>query len=213
MSTLLTLVNAVLRRTGQQTITTVVNARNPARQTVDFLNDIYTEMLQRLAANRLQKNATLTTSIGVTAYTLATDADVNLLVTDSVAESGSATVLKTVDSNHPLLQGETATGLPEAYYIQGDQIHLYPAPDAVYTIQYAYYLKPTALSGDSDAVELPAEWEHVLILGTQARLEKFLGEPASETTYLMYRDGMAQLKKMGLHKPHTRMKGNYRGSR
>ena len=210
MSSLLELVNEVLRRTGQVQITTLVNAQTPATQTRDFLNETYFEMLHRLKVNRLIKSATITTSNGTSAYSLAADAEINGLLADSVLENSGQVHLREVDYTYPLAQGTTATGKPEVFYRQGNQLKLYPIPDAAYTLQYSYLAKPVKLSVNADTTALPVEWESVLVLGTQARLEKFLGEPADES-YLLYRDGLVQLRSRAPLKPEHRMRGNYLG--
>ena len=65
MSTLLQLVNQVLRRTGQIELSTLVNAQTPAVQARDFLNDVYTEILQRLNSRRMLRSGSFTSSNGV----------------------------------------------------------------------------------------------------------------------------------------------------
>lgn len=211
MSTLLELVNEVLRRAGQIETGTLATAQTPVSQTRDFLNETYFEMLQRLKANRLMKSGTLQTVAGTAAYNLAADAEINSLVGDSVLETGSGALLHEVDYTYPAQHGASAGGRPEVFYRAGGQLMLYPVPDAVYTLGYHYLAKPTALSNDNDITALPVEWEKVLVLGAQARLEKFLGEPGTET-YLLYRDGLSQLKSRSPLKPHYRMRGHYRGS-
>lgn len=211
MSSLLQIVNEVLRRTGQQEVSTLVNAQTPALQAVDFLNETYTDMLQRLKAQQLMRTGNFSTSDGISQYNLATDADINSLISDSVLETTIPLRLNEVDYTFPLDHDPTATGRPSRFYHSGSQIHLYPIPDGVYTIQYQYFVKPMLLSDDSDTTELPVEWEKVLINGTQARLEKFLGEEAEET-YFLYREGLEQLKSRSQTKPYYRMKGFYRGN-
>ena len=210
MSTLLQLVNEVLRRTGQEEIATLSTAQTPAIQARDFLNETYFEMLQKLKAQRFLKQATLTTSNGTAAYTLVSDAEINALLGNSLLETTTQQQLWETDYTYPLLRGTSVTGKPECFYRSGNQIYFYPIPNAVYTIQYDYLLKPVNLTADTDAPQIPAEWEKTLVLGTQARLEKFLGESAQES-YLLYQDNMSQLRKRSALKPQHRMKGFYRG--
>ncbi|HEY9685477.1 MAG TPA: hypothetical protein V6C52_00730 [Coleofasciculaceae cyanobacterium] len=210
MSTLLQLVNEVLRRTGQVEVTTLVNAQTPVVQTRDFLNETYFEMLQRLKTERLQKTGTLSTVNGTASYALASDAEINSLIPDSVLDIASQQLLREVDYTYPLTHGPTVTGRPECFYRTGSLLYLYPVPNAVFSVQYQYLIKPITLSADADTTQLPVEWEKVLILGTQARLENFLGEGGSDT-YLLYRDGLAQLKSRAPLKPYRRMRGFYRG--
>jgi hypothetical protein len=188
MSSLLQLVNEVLRRTGQVEISTLANAQTPAIQTRDFLNETY-----------------------FAAYSLAGDAEINSLLGNSLLETGTQQQLWETDYTYPLLRGVTVTGKPECFYRSGNQLYFYPIPNGTYTIQYDYLLKPTNLNSDGDTTLLPVEWEKVLILGTQARLEKFLGE-SGQDTYLLYQDNMSQLRKRAALKPQFRMKGFYRGS-
>ncbi len=210
MSTLLQLVNEVLRRSGQIEASTLTNAQTPVTQTRDFLNETYFEMLQRLKVQRLLKLATLNTANGTTSYNLASDAEINSLVSDSVLETSTQSRLSEVDYTYPLSHGTTVTGRPECFYRVGSQISFYPIPNDIYAIQYQYQVKPVALVNDADTSQLPVEWEKVLVLGTQARLEKFLGEGGNDT-YMLYRDGLVQLKSRAPLKPKYRMKGFYRG--
>ncbi len=212
MSTLLELVNETLRKAGQREVATLAAAETPVIQAVDFLNQVYFEMLQILKVNRLERTATLDTQDGTAAYSLAADADINTLIGDSVIETDSGLRLKEVDYTYPLQKGLTATGRPDSFYRQGDSLHLHPVPDAVYTLQYAYLVKPSRLANDADITALPEEWEHVLVQGTLALLEKFLGESGFSESYLLYREGLARLKSRAPMKPAWRMKGFYRGS-
>lgn len=211
-STVLSLINEVLRRTGQVEVSTLSNAGNPAAQALDFANEIYTEMLFKLKVNRLQKSATLNTSNGTAGYSVAADADVNGLVSDSLVESASQTRLKHVDYRYPIEHGGNNTGQPDSFYVQGDKVYLYPVPDGTYTIEYQYYVKPESLSSDTQTTELPDEWEKVLLLGTQARLEQFLGESNAEGSYYLYREALVQLRARSRNMPRPRMQGPYRGA-
>lgn len=212
MSTLLQLVNEVLRRAGQTEATTLASAQTPVVQTRDYLNETYVEMLQKLKTQRLVKTASFSTVAGTTQYTLASDADVDGLLADSLMETGSQLGLKETAYTFPLTHGITQTGRPAYFYKDGDTLALYPIPDGVYTIRYQYQVKPQPLTADNDTTQLPPEWEKAMILGTQARLEKFLGE-GGDDTYLLYRDALLQLKSRSPYKPAYRMKGFYRGGR
>lgn len=211
MSNLLQLVNEVLRRTGQIEIATLTNAQTPALQTRDFINDTYVEMLQRLRVNRFIRQGSFNSANGVGGYALASDAEINSLLGESVLDVSRKQRLREVDYTWPLSHDPTATGRPEYFYRSGGQLYLYPTPDGVYAYQYQYFAKPAVLSGDTDTLQLPAEWESVLVMGAQARLQKFLGE-GGEETYLLYRDGLGQLRNRARIKPFYRMKGYYRGN-
>ena len=47
------------------------------------------------------------------------------------------------------------TGRPQAYFIEGDEIHWAPVPDGVYTVNITYTVYETALALDADTPNLP----------------------------------------------------------
>lgn len=210
MATLLQLINEALRRTGQTEVSTLLNAQTPAIQARDFLNDTYVEMLTRLRVRRLIKSGTLSTSPGIRTYALAADTDIDHLLDGSLTDAETRHPLQEQNpANTHALQG-IGSGRPTHFYRTGQQIHLSPTPDNSYTLHYQYLITPSALTQDSDTTQLPEAWEKTLILGTQARLEKFLGESGTET-YILYRDALAQLRSKAPINPVQRMRGAYRG--
>ncbi len=212
MSTLLNLVNEVLRKSGQRQVATLVDPETPAAQSIDFVNQIYFEMLQVLKVKRLVKTASLNTVSGTVNYTLASDVDIDAILPDSVMETQEQQILDWVNYTYPLTHDVNATGKPDKYYIQGNSLYFYPVPDSVYSIQYQYRVKASQLSGDSAVTELPEEWERILVQGALSLLEKFLGEPDYRESYQLYREGILQLRSRSLLKNDFRMKGYYRGN-
>ncbi len=211
MSTLLQLVNEVLRRTGQTEVSTLLSAETPVKQTVDFLNEAYQDMLFRLRVNRLQQKMTLSTVIDQDSYVLPSTVDINHLLGDSLFIEGDTEALQQVDYTYPEKHGADIKGKPLGFFVRGDELVLYPTPDAVYKVTYESIKVPLKLSLDGDVTELPAEWEVVLVLGTQTRLERFLGEPSADETFFLYREGLMRLVARGMTKTYYRMKGNYQG--
>ncbi|MDH4379094.1 MAG: hypothetical protein QE263_04220 [Vampirovibrionales bacterium] len=211
MTTLLQIVNQVLRRNGQQEVATLSNATTPARQTVDFINHVVADLVFTLDANRLIQSTSFSTVNGTRAYSLSpTDANIGNLLGDSVYINGQP--LLEVDYTHPLANDPSAaTGTPRRFYRQGNQLHLLPTPNAVLVVNYRYRTLPVALVNDADVLALPSDWEPVIILGALALLEKFLGDDGFGTTYTLYRDGVSQLRKASNIKPFPRMRGAYRG--
>jgi len=190
----------------------VANSNTPVPQTVTFLNQVYFEMLQVLKVNHLKKDATIATVADIQSYALASDADVDTLLADSVYNQSTQGALTEVDYTqaHPYLVSNT--GAPTQFFRQQGQLFLCPIPDGAYDIGYSYLVKPQQLTNDVDTLALPAEWEWVLEQGAQSLLEKFLGDGGYRDSYLQYRDGLAQIKKNSVLKPFYRMKGYYRGS-
>lgn len=210
MSTALALINEVLRRAGQIETSTLVDAQTPVAQTLSFLNETYFEMLQCLQVQQLLKTTTLNTVSGMIAYNVAADTEINSVISDSVVDLDTQQLLPEVDYSYPIHNGLTATGRPTVFYRFGKQLCLYPTPNAIYHLSYHYCLKPSNLQSDDDVTALPEDWEKVLILGAQSRLEKFLGESGTEN-YLLYRDALDRFKSRSPMKPFYRMKGFFKG--
>ena len=211
MTTLLQLVNQILRRNGQQEVATLSNAATPARQTIDFINHVVADLVFTLDANRLIKHASFNTETGTSAYSLPpADATISTLLGDSLHINGSP--LMEVDYTHPLANTiSDTTGTPTKFYRQGNQLHLLPTPNAIFSVNYRYRTLPVALTDDADVLALPSDWEPTLILGALAVLEKVLGDDGFATTYTLYRDGVTQLRKASNVKLFPRMRGAYRG--
>ncbi|HEY9745589.1 MAG TPA: hypothetical protein V6C99_05175 [Oculatellaceae cyanobacterium] len=210
MSSALRLINEVLRRTGQLEVTTLADAQTPVSQALSFMNETYWEMLHRLKVQRLLKTGTLATTPGTFAYPVAGDADINSVVSDSVMDTDTQQSIPEADYSYPIQQGLLATGRPRVFYRFGNQLCLHPTPDGIYHLAYHYWRQPVDLQADDDQTLLPPDWEKVLVLGTQSRLEKFLGESGTES-YLLFRDGLDRLRRRSPMKPAPRMKGFYRG--
>ncbi len=212
MSSFLELVNDVLRRTGQETVTTLTNAPPPARQVMDFINDIYFDILNAAQCNFLQASATITTADGTATYALAPDADVNYLLRDRIQESTSDDYMSQVD---PTMLGPAYlddTGKPYQFWIEGNRIRFYPVPNGVFTIHYEYLKRPVQLVSDADNSLIPLAWERLLVRGAESLLEKYLGEiDNSRFTYSLFLEGMALLKSRTPVKPFHFQKGFYRG--
>ncbi|MBK8191070.1 MAG: hypothetical protein IPK79_11550 [Vampirovibrionales bacterium] len=213
MSTTLELVNEILRRAGQQPVTTLVGAETPAVQTLACLNQIYFEMLQLLKTHRLLKKTMFSTQAGIQSYAMPADASITSLAGDSVMNIADSSVLNEVDYGYPLRYGVNITGRPQYFWRQDDRIYFYPIPDAAYSIQYHYLISPQKLITDIQLLSLPPEYEPVLVQGALSLLEKFLGESGYQESYVVYRDGLAQLRARSPLKPFYRIRGYYRGGR
>lgn len=60
------------------------------------------------------------------------------------------------------------------------QFDLWPAPDAIYTINLDYYKRPAVLSADGDYPVLPPEIDSILIHGPASEALMMLGDPRAE---------------------------------
>lgn len=212
MSTFLEIVNEVLRRAGQETVSTLVSAEIPVRQTMDFVNDAYFEILEAAQCKFLEAKATFNTVNGTALYSLASDADVSFLLKDRVRETTSDRYLPEVDPAGMLASQLSDSGKPVRFWVEGTQLRMHPTPNGVYTIEYYYLKRPTKLSANTDNSLIPLAWERLLIRGAQCLLEKFLGEiDNSRFTYGLYLEGLGLLKSKTQVKPYHMQKGFYKG--
>lgn len=212
MSTFLDIVNEVLRRAGQETVTTLASAETPARQTMDFINEIYFEILETAQCKFLETNSTFNTTTGIALYSLASDADVAFLLKDRIYKSTSDRYLNEVNPGSMLVSQLDDSGEPVRFWIEGTKVRLHPIPDEVYTINYYYLKRPAKLASNNDSSLLPLAWERLLIRGAQSLLEKFLGElESSRYTYGLYLEGLALLRSKTQIKSFHTQKGFYRG--
>lgn len=71
--------------------------------------------------------------------------------------------------NFEELEDENETGKPDAFFIKADKLHLYPAPDDVYTVQIEYYTLIIGqnedeediytLKDENDTLDIPEKYE------------------------------------------------------
>lgn len=58
---------------------------------------------------------------------------------------------------------EASSGRPTAYTVVGDQITLWPTPDASYPLSLRYWRLPQDMVADGDEPEIPAQYHDVLV--------------------------------------------------
>jgi len=205
MTTYLNLVNAVLERTGQETVSTLTNATSPVTQTMAFLNEVYTEMTMIIAPQFFTARTAFNTQSTVALYNPVSNTDVSRVFKDQIFNATTGQRLFEIAPGILESQDSIASGTPTRFWFESGQIRLYPIPDGIYNITYRYLIHPTPLVNDGDTLIFPPDWQMVLIRGSQSLLEKFLGELENgRTSYLMYLEGMMLLK--------TREKANYRST-
>lgn len=76
----------------------------------------------------------------------------------------------TETNEHPveLTQGEydaaeVLSGRPGAYVVIGEEITLYPVPDAAYGLSLRYWRLPQDMSADGDVPEIPPQYHNLLV--------------------------------------------------
>src|SRR5262245_17561296 len=124
MSTFLEIINEVLRRSGQETVTNLTNPETPVRQTMDFINDVYFEILEVAQCHFLETKSTFNTSNGAALYSLASDADVNFLIKDRIRETSSDDYLNEADPSMMMSSQLSSTGKPIRFWVEGAQMRM-----------------------------------------------------------------------------------------
>lgn len=55
------------------------------------------------------------------------------------------------------------TGQPQVYVIDGQNLKLWPVPNAAYTVKVRHYRKPATLSNSNDVPQIPSIYHHLLV--------------------------------------------------
>lgn len=67
--------------------------------------------------------------------------------------------LEPFEPSRQILGHDLANGIPAGYLHVGDNLELFPTPDAVYTIKLRYVPTATAITATSDTISVPNGWE------------------------------------------------------
>ena len=220
MATLLTLLNRVLTRTGQSTVTTLAALGSPATQALEALNDTYAELLQTLPIHSLVRQGSVGLVANIGGYDLAPTVRLEALLPDSLRLAGETAPLTELPLADTTAYDTATTGKPTHFWKLNGQLRVWPTPDANYTLNYLHTLRPIPLgstppvAGD-DSLEVPfaPDWERVLLLGAQALLERFLGGGQVNNTFALYQNAVGQLKARAKHKHRVAMRSAYRSPR
>lgn len=94
--------------------------------------------------------------------------DANLDVPDDYARLISLT---NTDDANPLApislrdydDASTSTGKPTGYVVVGNQIYLYPTPDAAYNLRFRYWSLPPEMVETGDTPSIPEQYHHLLV--------------------------------------------------
>lgn len=130
-----------------------------------FINDAYWDIASREPWPFLEAQVTnITTTAGSADITEPSDfGQVQSIVIDSQGITLQPKRWEWINKNYS--GSLTTTGLPYYYYFIGNQVKLYPIPDAAYTLTMQYLSVPTALTAGSDTPILPTRHHRVIVLG------------------------------------------------
>jgi hypothetical protein len=213
MATMLELINQVLRRAGQSALNSLSNLSTPAKQSVDFLAQIYTELIQTVPVPQLyQQQVVLLAANEDTVDLPALGTTPDLVVLQQVyliTNNGlTKTPLLYMPDSFTTLQ-QINCSQPTGFYFEGTNLKLLGTPTQATTLHITYVPSPERFYGadDTTTVSFPLGWERVLILGTLAYLQQFLGEANANGSFLQYMNAKFQLKAQALKHLDLRFKG------
>jgi len=159
--TYLELVNDVLIRLREPTVTTVV-LNSYSTLIGKFVNDAKRQIEDAFAWNVLGQTITVTTAASTASYSL-TGAGQKFQVMDVINTTSNVglTNISFVDMNRKLNFTPLVNSIPTEFAFDGvnasydTKVNLYPIPDGVYTIKFALTVPQATLSSDSTVVLVP----------------------------------------------------------
>lgn len=197
MATYLDLVNNVLRRLREPTVSSVQD-NNYSKMLGVFVNDAKREVEDSHEWNALANTLTATTTDSVFNYVL-TGSGQRFRVIDILNDSNNFQLnyAPTVWMDKQFLLVESGKGVPAYYNFNGvdsngdTQVDLYPIPNGAYTIRFNLIIPQVDLSADSDRVWVP---HHLVSMLAYAKAIAERGEDSgvlSSEAYQLYRLALA----------------------
>lgn len=196
----LTLVNEVLNRCGQKSVTSLVINTTPVKQTLSFLNQVYEDIRLSMTLPTLKEQIEIPYTAGMNTLDLkAYNTRSPLIALQTVwVKSQAATQwssLRYEPERQEWLDAQTAES-PSQFYLNQDVMTLYPTPTKAGTLRLMAEPVLTRLEANTDVPMLPNGAEYLLVLGGVAYLQQFLGEvQGSLLNFRLYEEGLLRLKK------------------
>ena len=197
MATYLDVVNNVLRRLREPTVTSVNDTEYSAMIGV-FVNDAKREVEDAYDWNALSDTLTAVTSNAVFNYVLV-GSKTRFRVIDVLNDTKDFELkyAPTAWMNRQYLITDTQKGAPTYYNFNGvdtngdTQVDLYPIPDGVYNIRFNLTIPQADLSADNDRILVP---DHLVSMLAHSKAIAERGEDSglvSSEAYQMYRLALA----------------------
>lgn len=197
LPTFLELVNNVLTRLREQTVSSV-NDTEYSRLIKVMINDSKREIENANDWSALRTSVSITTSLGTENYTLS-DLGVDFKVKDVYNLTSKVPLRETVDKyiNDNNYLSSSVNGVPYYYVFKGidsvsgdAKVRLFPVPDGVYTIQFEVCKRQSDLVNDSDRVLIPG---HLIELLTLAKAIAERGEDGGQMSNQVYQQFLVNL--------------------
>ena len=159
--TYLELVNDVLVRLREPTVTTVV-LNSYSTLIGKFVNDAKRQIEDAFSWNALGQTITVTTAASTASYSL-TGAGQKFQVMDVINTTSNVGLINIsfVDMNRKLNFTPLVNSIPTEFAFDGvdgsydTKVNLYPIPDGVYTIKFALTVPQATLASDATVVAVP----------------------------------------------------------
>ena len=191
--TYLELVNDVLIRLREPTVTTVV-LNSYSTLIGKFVNDAKRQIEDAFAWNVLGTTITVTTTASTAAYSL-TGAGQKFQVMDVINTTSNVGLINIsfVDMNRKLNFTPLVNSIPTEFAFDGvdgsynTKVNLYPIPDGVYTIKFALTVPQATLASDATVVLVP---DVLVVQNAYARALIERGEDGgmnSSEAYILYK--------------------------
>ena len=196
----LTLVNDALTRCGQKAVGTLLASNTPVKQTLSFLNQVYEDIRLSITLPTIKEQIEIPYDVGVNTLDLNSyNTAPSLIALQTVwAKSNTAsnwTSLRYEPQRQQWLDSETAD-TPSQFHLTRDAMILYPTPTQAGAVRLMVEPAMTRLEVNTDVPTLPNGAEYLLVLGTVAHLQQFLGETQGSLLSLrLYEEGLLRLKK------------------
>ena len=197
MATYLDVVNNVLKRLREPTVTSVTDT-DYSNLVGIWVNDAKREIEDAYDWNALSTSVIVTTVSGTRNYTL-TGSGQRFTTSDVLNDTNDFPMSQASRDwiNRMYYLGTVASGTPAHYAYNGvdsngdTKVDVYPKPDGVYTLRFELVVPTTDLVNDSDTLLIPAHLPSMLAY-SRAIAER--GEDSGVTSseaYLMYRLALA----------------------
>jgi len=219
-TTYITLVNDLLRRLNEVTLTTsgdgFSTAKNVQAIAKDAINNSIREILQdghQFPFLKTTTTQTLTAGTGV--YDLPTDTasvDWETFYLQALSSAGNtARSLPTIPFEeyvriYKAIEENAGTGgrsSPDLIYQTSEEkFGVTPLPDAAYVIEYVYYKFPADLSAFDDEMIIPDRFKYIIIDGAMVYMMRFRSnEQSAQIHQAKFQEGIKSMRRLLLDDP------------
>ena len=219
-TTYITLVNDLLRRLNEVTLTTsgegFSTAKNVQAIAKDAINNSIREILQDgHQFPFLKTTTTQTLTAGTGTYDLPTDmasVDWDTFYLQALSSAGNTArslptipfeeyvrVYKAIEEN----SGTGARSSPDlVYQTSEEKFGVTPLPDAAYVIEYVYYKFPADLSAFDDEMIIPDRFKYIIIDGAMVYMMRFRSnEQSAQIHQAKFQEGIKSMRRLLLDDP------------